>query len=49
MYSIISINLGPILAFGTVPRILPVGASGKRSRSMVCSRARGGGVLRVKR
>jgi hypothetical protein len=33
MYSIISINIGPILAFGTRPQILPMGASAKQSRS----------------
>jgi hypothetical protein len=49
MYSIISINIGPILAFGTWPQILPVGASAKRSRSTSCSRARGDGVLWAKR
>jgi hypothetical protein len=49
MYSIISINLGPILTFGTGPRILPAGASVKQSRSMVCSGAGGGGVLWEKR
>jgi hypothetical protein len=49
MYSIISINIGPILAFGTGPRILPVGASVKWSRLTACSRAGGGGVLRVMR
>jgi hypothetical protein len=48
MYSIISINIDPILAFRTGPRILPVGASAKRLRSTVCSRARCGGVLRAK-
>jgi hypothetical protein len=37
MYSIISINIGPILAYGTGPRILPAGASAKRLRSMACS------------
>jgi hypothetical protein len=49
MYSIISINIGPILAFGTRPHILPAGASAKRLRSMACSGARGGGVVWVKR
>jgi hypothetical protein len=48
MYSIISINIGPILAFGTGSRILPAGASVKRSRSTACSGARGGDVLRAK-
>jgi hypothetical protein len=48
MYSIISINTGPILAFGTGPRILPAGVSAKRSRSTACFRARGDGVLHVK-
>jgi hypothetical protein len=48
MYSIISINIDPILAFGTTPQILPVGASVKRLRLTACSRARGGGVLWVK-
>jgi hypothetical protein len=47
MYSIISINIGPILAFGTGPRILPARASAKRSRSTACSGARGGGVLQA--
>jgi hypothetical protein len=49
IYSIISINIGPILAFGTGPQILSVGASAKRSRSMACSKAGGGGMLQVKR
>jgi hypothetical protein len=49
MYSIISINIGPILAFGTEPWILPAGSSVKRPRSTACSGARGGGVLWVKR
>jgi hypothetical protein len=49
MYSIISINIGPILAFGTGPWILSAGASAKRSRSTVCSEPGGGGVLRAKR
>jgi hypothetical protein len=49
MYSIISINIAPILAFGTGPRILPAGASTKRSRSTACSGAGGSGVPRVKR
>jgi hypothetical protein len=48
MYSIISINIGPILAFGTGPQILPAGASAKRSRSTACSGAGGSGVLQVK-
>jgi hypothetical protein len=48
MYSIISINIDPILAFGTTPQILSVGASVKRSRLTACSRARGGGVLWAK-
>jgi hypothetical protein len=37
MYSIISINIDLILAFGTGPRILLVGASAKRARSTACS------------
>jgi hypothetical protein len=49
MYSIIRINIGPILAFGTGPQILQVGASVKRSRSMARSGTGGGGVLRAKR
>jgi hypothetical protein len=49
MYSIISINIGPILAVGTGPWILPIGASVKRLRSTACSGAGGGGVLRAKR
>jgi hypothetical protein len=49
MYSTISINICPILAFGTGPRILPVGASTKRLRSTACSGAGGGSVLRVNR
>jgi hypothetical protein len=49
MYSIISINIGPILAFGTGPQILPAGALAKRSRSPVCSGAGGGGMLQAKR
>jgi hypothetical protein len=43
MYSIISINIGPILDFGTGPRILLVGASVKRSMSMACSGRSGRG------
>jgi hypothetical protein len=49
MYSIISINIGPILAFGTGPQILPAGVSAKRSRSPACSGAGGGGMLQAKR
>jgi hypothetical protein len=49
MYSIISINIGPILAFVTGPQILPVRASAKRSRLTACFGAGGGGVLRAKR
>jgi hypothetical protein len=49
MYSIISINICPILAFGTGPQILPVGAGVNRSRSTACYRAGGGGMHRVKR
>jgi hypothetical protein len=49
MYNIISINIGPILTFGTGPWILSMGEGGaelvevdgmlqaKRSRSMACS------------
>jgi hypothetical protein len=48
MYSIININIGPILAFGTGPRILLAGASAKRLRSTARSGAGGGGVLRPK-
>jgi hypothetical protein len=49
MYSIISINISPILAFGTGPRILSAGASVKRPRSTACSGAGGGGVIWAKR
>jgi hypothetical protein len=48
MYNIISINIGPILTFGTGPRILSMGEGGANwSRSTACSRRSGQGRWRA--